>query len=195
MKKLLTLVLSLLALTLWGLSAHAASMEGLQFDDQTRVANRELKLNGLGIRSIFIFKAYVAGLYVSDKVASTQDVQRYAGPIRLQLRMLMEVGSTDIKQALVDGMRKNVNEAQWQAMQDRVADFSRTIESIGVVRPGDTINLDFVPERGLLLAVNGVDKGGAIRGLDFYSAMLAVFVGDDPVDTRLKRGLLGLLAP
>jgi Chalcone isomerase-like len=193
MKKIFALVLTLLVWSLLLASSHAATMEGLHFENQARVANRDLKLNGLGIRSIFIFKAYVAGLYVSDKVTSTQDVQRYAGPIRLQLRMLMEVGSTDIKQALVDGMRKNVNEAQWLAMQDRVADFSRTIESIGVVRPGDTINLDFVPERGLLLAVNGVDKGGAIRGLDFYSAMLAVFVGDDPVDTRLKRGLLGQL--
>ncbi len=190
MKKLPTLLLALFCLAA---TSRAATMEGLQFEDQARVAQRELKLNGLGIRSIFIFKAYVAGLYVSDKVTSTQDVQRYSGPIRLQLRMLMEVGARDIKQALVDGMRKNVNEAQWLVMQDRVVDFSRTIESIGVVRPGDTINLDFVPERGLLLAVNGLDQGGAIRGLDFYSALLAVFVGDDPVDTRLKRGLLGQL--
>ena len=193
MKKLFTLVLCLFALTVLAVKADAATMEGLQFEEQVRLANRDLKLNGLGIRSIFIFKAYVAGLYVSEKVSSTQDVQRYSGPIRLQLRMLMEVGASDIKQALVDGMRKNVNDAQWLTMQDRVADFTRTIESIGVVRPGDTISLDFVPERGLLLAVNGVDKGGSIRGLDFYSAMLAVFVGDDPVDTRLKRGLLGQL--
>lgn len=195
MKKLLTSVLCIFALTFSVVKAHAATMEGLQFEEKARLGNRELKLNGLGIRSIFIFKAYVAGLYVSDKVASTQDVQRYVGPIRLQLRMLMEVGATDIKQALVDGMRKNVSEAQWLTMQDRVDDFSRTIESIGVVRQGDTINLDFVPERGLLLAVNGVDKGGAIRGIDFYSALLAVFVGDDPVDTRLKWGLLGQVAP
>ncbi len=195
MKKLLTLVLCLFTLTLSVMKTHAATMEGLQFEDKASLGHRELKLNGLGIRSIFIFKAYVAGLYVSDKVASTQDVQRYSGPIRLQLRMLMEIGARDIKQALVDGMRKNVSETQWLAMQDRVGDFSRTIESIGVVRQGDTINLDFVPERGLLLAVNGVDKGGAIRGVDFYNAMLAVFVGDDPVDTRLKWGLLGQLAP
>lgn len=193
MKKFLTLKLSLLSLILLTSASHAAVMEGLQFEDQARLAQRDLKLNGLGIRSIFIFKAYVAGLYLGEKVSSTQEVQRYAGPIRLQMRLLMEVGAPDIKKALVDGMRKNVSDAQWQAMQDRVTDFSRTIESVGTVRPGDTINLDFVPERGLLLSVNGVDKGGAIRGLDFYSAMLAVFVGDDPVDTRLKRGLLGQL--
>lgn len=193
MKKFLTLKLSLLSLILLTSASHAAVMEGLQFEDQARLAQRDLKLNGLGIRSIFIFKAYVAGLYLGEKVSSTQEVQRYAGPIRLQMRLLMEVGAPDIKKALVDGMRKNVSDAQWQAMQDRVTDFSRTIESVGTVRPGDTINLDFVPERGLLLSVNGVDKGGAIRGLDFYSAMLAVFVGDDPVDTRLKQGLLGQL--
>ena len=193
MKKFLTLKLSLLSLILLTSASHAAVMEGLQFEDQARLAQRDLKLNGRGIRSIFIFKAYVAGLYLGEKVSSTQEVQRYAGPIRLQMRLLMEVGAPDIKKALVDGMRKNVSDAQWQAMQDRVTDFSRTIESVGTVRPGDTINLDFVPERGLLLSVNGVDKGGAIRGLDFYSAMLAVFVGDDPVDTRLKQGLLGQL--
>jgi Chalcone isomerase-like len=170
-------------------------MEGLQFEDQARVANRDLKLNGLGVRSIFVFKGYVAGLYVSQKVATTQDMQRYVGPIRLQLRMLMEVGADDIRQALVDGMHKNMSEAQWLAMQDRVGDFTRTIESIGVVRSGDAINLDFVPEHGLSLTINGVAKGGVIRGFDFYSAMLAVFVGDDPVDTRLKWGLLGQLAP
>ena len=90
-------------------------------------------------------------------------------------------------------MRKNVSETEWQAMQDRVAQFSRTIESVGTARVGDTITLDFIPERGMTLAVNEVGKGSPIRGQDFYNAMLAIFVGDDPVDTRLKRGLLGLL--
>ena len=76
-------------------------------------------------------------------------------------------------------------------MQDRVATFARTIDSIGVARPGDTINLDYVPNQGLILAVNNVQKGSAISGQDFYDAMLAIFVGDDPVDSRLRDGLLG----
>jgi len=33
--------------------------------------------------------------------------------------------------------------------------------------------------------------GSAIAGQDFYNALLEIFVGDDPVDTRLKKGLLG----
>lgn len=181
----------------WGLWAalamplSAATLDGLEFSDAARLGGRELPLNGLGVRAVFIFKAYVAGLYLGERTPVAQDALRQPGPKRLQLRMLMEIGSPDIKKALVDGMQKNVTPAQWQAMQDRVLQFSRTIESIGVARRGDTINLDFLPDQGLQLAVNDVPRGSPIAGADFYRALLEIFVGDDPVDTRLKRGLLG----
>ncbi len=185
----------LISLALWAAAtlsqANAATLEGLRFDDAVKVANRELQLNGLGVRAVFIFKAYVAGLYLGNKTSVAQEALRQPGPKRIQMRMLMEIGAPDIKKALVDGMQKNVSEAQWAAMQDRVAQFTRTIESIGVAKPGDTINLDYVPERGLMLAVNDVAKGGAISGPDFYNSLLEIFVGDNPVDTRLKKGMLG----
>lgn len=188
MKKLVLMALLMCAAVV---PALAASLEGLRFDDQVRVASRELRLNGLGVRSVFVFKAYVAGLYLGEKTSLSQEVLQQHGPKRLQLRMLMAIGAPDIKKALVDGMRKNVSEAQWAAMQERVAQFERTIDSIGTSRPGDTINLDYVPERGLTLVVNDAVKGSPISGQDFYNALLEIFVGNDPVDTRLKNGLLG----
>ena len=191
MKKILLILLFPLASALAVAPAAAATLEGLQFEDQIRLANRELQLNGLGIRAVFIFKAYVAGLYLGDKASVGEEAVRHPGPKRLQLRMLMEVGAPDIKKALVDGMRKNVSEAQWAGMAERAAEFSRTIDAIGVARRGDTINLDYVPDRGMTLAVNDVSRGSAIAGQDFYNALLEIFVGDDPVDTRLKKGLLG----
>ncbi len=105
--------------------------------------------------------------------------------------MLMEIGSADIKKALIDGIRKNVSDSQWETMHDRVAEFARTIDSIGVARVGDTIDLDYLPERGMTLAVNDVPRGGVVGDAAVYNAMLAIFVGNDPVDGRLKNGLLG----
>lgn len=192
MKKfLLSMLLALVSLSAPSVSASAATKEGFSFDEQLRLGDRELLLNGLGVRGIFIFKAYVAGLYLPQKTTQGQEVLQQAGPKRLQLRMLMEVGAGDIKKALVDGMRKNVTEAQWAAMQERADRFSRTIDAIGVTRPGDSITLDYLPDQGLLLAVNDAAKGAPIPGADFYHAMLAIFVGNDPVDTRLRAGLLG----
>jgi hypothetical protein len=189
MNKLLSL--TLLCLSLIWLPASAASKENLQFEDQIKLGNRDLQLNGLGIRQILWFKAYVAALYLSEKASTGQAAVSQAGPKRIQMRMMMEIGTNDVKKALIDGMRKNVNDAQWAAMQDRVARFAATIDSIGATRPGDTINLDFVPNQGLLLAVNDAPKGSAIPGLDFYNALLEIYVGEDPVDSRLKQGMLG----
>ena len=192
MKKLLLALLLVCLHASVPLPARAATLDGLAFDDQIRLAGRELQLNGLGVRAVFIFRAYVAGLYLGQKTAVPQEVLQQAGPKRLQLRMLMEIGAPDIRKALIDGMQKNVSQAQWAAMQERVAQFGRTIDALGSTRTGDTLTLDYVPGRGMTLAVNGVAQGAAIAGADFYNALLGIFVGDDPVDTRLKAGLLGL---
>ncbi|MEQ1660619.1 MAG: chalcone isomerase family protein, partial [Hylemonella sp.] len=172
MNKLFSLPLLALAAVLAFAPAQAATLEGQRFDDTARLGSRDLQLNGLGVRAIYIFKAFVAGLYLTEKAAAGPEALSQSGPKRLQLRMLMEVGSDHVKQALVDGIRKNVTDIEWVAMQERVQRFARTIDTIGVAREGDTITLDYVPEQGLLLAVNEVPRGPAIGGADFYQALL-----------------------
>lgn len=171
--------------------AQAVVLEGQRFDERARLSGHELQLNGLGVRAAWIFKAFVAALYLPEKTREAQQILDRDAPRRLQLRMLMDVGSGEIKKALVRGMQKNANEAEWAALQARAETFSRTIDSIGTARDGDTINLDYLPGQGLMLAVNEVPRGPVIAGADFYQALLGIFVGPHPVDTRLKRGLLG----
>lgn len=182
-------VLCLAALTTT--HASAAVLEGLRFDDSTRVAGSELKLNGLGLRAVFIIKAYVAGLYLNGKATSQQDAMAAPGPKRVQIRMLRDAGSEDFKKALVSGIEKNSSEAELVVLRERIRQFEQTIDSIGVARIGDTINLDYVPERGTTLVLNDTVKGTPIRGADFYNALLGIFLGDHPVDRQLKQGLLG----
>ena len=54
------------------------------------------------------------------------------------------------------------------------------------------VDLDYVPERGLQLSLNGKPRGEPIAGEDFYAALLLVFLGDRPTDTALRAGLLGV---
>lgn len=181
----------LLAIGLTLSPAGAAVLEGQRFEERTRLDHHELQLNGLGLRAAYIFKAFVAALYLPEKTAEAQQILDRDVPRRLQLRMLASVDSNEIKKALVRGMQKNANEAEWAALQARAEAFSRTIDTIGAVRQGDTITLDYLPGQGLLLAINEVSRGPAIAGADFYQALLGIFVGQHPVDTRLKKGLLG----
>ena len=181
----------LLSLGLAAAPVGAAVLEGQRFDERARLDRHELQLNGLGLRAAYIFKAFVAALYLPEKTSEAQQILDQDVPRRLQLRMLLGVDSGEIKKALVRGMQKNANEAEWAALQARAAAFSRTIDAIGAVREGDTINLDYLPGQGLMLAINEVPRGPAIAGADFYQALLGIFVGPHPVDTRLKKALLG----
>ncbi len=181
----------LLALGLLMAPAGAAVLEGQRFDERARLDRHELQLNGLGLRAAYIFKAFVAALYLPEKTREPQQILDRDVPRRLQLRMLLSVDSNEIKKALVRGMQKNANATEWAALQARAETFSRTIDTIGMAREGDTINLDYLPGQGLMLAINEVPRGPAIAGADFYQALLGIFVGPHPVDTRLKKGLLG----
>jgi hypothetical protein len=171
--------------------AGAATLEGQVFEDGIRLASRELQLNGLGVRKIFFIKAYVAGLYVNEKVATPPELVAMPGPKRLELRMLRSAGPDDFNNALVAGIRKNASEAELTRLADRISQLELTIKAIGLTVKGDVINLDYLPEFGTRLSVNGANQGKAIAGADFYVAILSIFVGDKPVDATLKKGLLG----
>lgn len=173
-------------------AVSAATFEGVRFDDSVKLANSELKLNGMGIRAVFIIRGYVAGLYLPARANTMQSALAMPGPKRIQLRMLRDAKSADFTKALVAGIRKNASPDELAALQERIVQLERAIESFGTTAKGDTINLDYEPERGLTLSVNGVMKGDAIAGADFFGAVLGIFVGGKPIDARLKKGLLGL---
>lgn len=170
----------------------AAVLEGVQFDDAIKMGQSHLHLNGLGLRAVSIIKGYAAGLYLTERATTAEAVIHAKGPKRLQLHMLREARPHDFNKALVSGMRKNATEAELQALSERIGQLERIIDSIGSTKKGDTINLDFVPERGTTLSMNGTPRGDTIAGADFYNALLEIFVGDRPVDAKLKKGLLGL---
>jgi len=48
-----------------------------------------------------------------------------------------------------------------------------------------------VPASGLLIAINGRIRVAPISGADLYEAVMQVFLGERPVDAKLKAGLLG----
>ncbi len=169
----------------------ATTLEGQPFEDTIPLANRNLRLNGLGLRKIFFIKVYVAGLYLNEQAATPPDLLTMPGPKRLQLRMLRSAGSDDFNSALVSGIRKNSNEAELIRLNDRIGQLEVAIKTIDSTVKGDIINFDYLPELGTKLTVNGATQGKAIPGADFYAAILKIFVGDKPVDVVLKKGLLG----
>lgn len=170
----------------------AAVVEGQTVEEAIRLGSSELILNGAGVRAVLIFKGYVAALYLTEKSTTRSAVAQAIGSKRLQLRMLRRASAQDFLDALVPGMHQNVDTKELPRLRERITQMERIISGIGITEAGDVIDFDFSPRVGTTVAVNGVRKGAAIVGADFYDAVLGIFVGAYPVDERLKRGLLGL---
>jgi hypothetical protein len=186
------LLANLLGACVAGSPVAAAILEGQPFEDLIKLGSSELVLNGLGVRAVLFFKGYVAGLYLSERSTTQLDVVKAPGPKRLRLRMLRNASSDNFIDALVPGIRKNVNATELVRLSERIAQMERTIRGIGNTGVGDVIDFDYLPDMGTTIAVNGVRKGTAIAGADFYDAVLGIFVGAYPVDERLRKSLLGL---
>ena len=174
--------------------AHAAApvtLEDQTFPGDASVAGTPLQLNGVGLRAAFIYKVYLAGLYLPAKAATGAAVFAETGPKRVQVRMLMDGPSDEFAKAFTGGITKRTPADQVAAMQDRIAAFDRTLRSIGNVKKGDVVNLDYAPAVGLTMSVNGKAVGAPVPGADLYAALLNIFVGDRPVDPKMKAGMLG----
>lgn len=171
--------------------AVAGEIEGVRFDDAARLGGKELPLNGAGLRSGFVIKGYVAALYLPERARNATVVLGTPGPKRLQIRPLREVESDTFVKALSEGMRENHSELQVRMMSDRMIQLAQAMNQVGTARRGDIINLDFTPDAGTVVAMNGIPRGRPIPGEDFYQAVLRSFLGEHPVDRELKRGLLG----
>jgi len=173
------------------LSAQALVVDGIAFDDAARVGGRELRLNGVGFRAVASFKGYAAGLYLPEPARTPAEVTALPGPKRLQLRMLLDVPSAEFAKAFRKGVDRNTAAAERPALVERVQAFDQLVLSLGQMRKGDLVNLDFVPGQGLVMSVNGKPRGLPVPGEDLYAALLRSFLGERPYDRALKAGLLG----
>ena len=172
------------------LSANAAEVAGVKLDDKTQVESRELVLNGAGVRKRVIFNVYVIGLYLPEKKGDPAAVLSLAGPKRVAIQMLRDVGAERFIEALVDGVRENTSEAEYKALEPRVKELSATMAQIGEAKKGMSISLDWTGA-ATQLVVNGKPAGKPIAGEDFYRALLRIWLGDKPVQDDLKKSLLG----
>ena len=67
---------------------QAAELDGVKLEDRIRVDGQELQLNGLAVRKQFIFKVYVAGLYLPARATAARAAIEARGPKRIILVMM-----------------------------------------------------------------------------------------------------------
>lgn len=182
-----------LMLILFFLAGHvqARQLEDVTFEEQISIANvaSPLKLNGVGIRYKFFFKIYIAALYVEKTSNKPEQIINTHGAKRIHMHFLYdEVTKDKLVNGWLDGFESNLTKQEYQKLKPKIDQFNLMFET---VKAGDQVLLDFLPGRGARLTIKGQSRA-VIEGVDFYAALLKIWLGESPVTEDLKNSLLGI---
>jgi len=174
----------LLALAL-AVPALAGELEGVKADDTISVEGKSLVLNGQGLRKKFLFKVYVASLYVEQKSSDANAILAADGVRIVKMTMLRDLEKAKITDAIREGFKKNSGD-KLAGLQERL---DKLCDAIADLKAGQTLTIQYVPGKGT--TVSGGGKAYTAEGKDFADAMFSVWLGKSPVDDDLKKGMLG----
>ena len=172
-------------------AAVAAEVSGVKFADTVTVAGKELKLNGVGLRTKFVVKVYAAGLYLPEKKNTVADIMKVEGPRRMTLVMMRDISSDDFGQAFMTGLNNNIDKTEKSKFVSQISKFGEMFGTIESLKKGDVLHIDWIPGSGTQSELNGKKIGEAVPDVNYYNAVLKIWIGDKPVDSSLKPALLG----
>jgi hypothetical protein len=175
--------------------AAAAEVSGVKYADSTKVAGKELQLNGLGVRYKFFVKAYAAGLYLQEKESTVEGIMKADGPRRMQLVMMREISSDDFGNAFMTGLNNNVDAKDKSKIVTQISKFGVMFALLEALKKGDVLDLDWIPGTGTQCYLNGKKIGEITPDIVFYNSILKIWLGDKPADNKLKVNLLAAAAP
>ncbi|HEX2530365.1 MAG TPA: chalcone isomerase family protein [Burkholderiaceae bacterium] len=193
MTSIRSIAVLLLAVAMLLVSSFSFALEvaGVRLAETARVANQDLQLNGAGIRYRAIFKVYAAGLYLTAKKTTVPEVLAASGARRIELVMLRDVSSESFGQAFLAGIRKNISKTDKAKLVPQLIKFGELFASIPELKKGDTLALDWIPNSGTLVQINGKKVIDSLPDIAFHDALLKIWIGDQPADAQLKRAMLG----
>ncbi len=172
----------------------AVEIEGVKIEDKATLGKSgpHLMLNGAGVRHRMAFiKVYVGALYLTAKKASTEEVLADPGPKRVSMHVLIdELTARELIASLNNALAANHIPAELALIESRIRDLNRMMNSVGVLKKGGVVVLDYLPGTGTRITVNGEEKI-TIQGEDFFQALLRIWIGRKPVDGRLRDAMLG----
>jgi len=185
MRKLLSLAV-LLFVSAATCNVNAAELAGVTLPDTQQVGGKTLVLNGMGIRSKYMVKVYVGGLYLEQKSSDANSIVNSDGPKEILMHFLHGASKSQMTDAFNDGFSDNSPDAM-KSMKSQIDQF---LGGLDAVKSGDEMVVTYVPGTGSSLAING-QKKVTVTGSGFATVLFSVWLGPKPPNADLKKGMLG----
>jgi hypothetical protein len=173
------------AVLLATVSSRGAEIGNVEFDEQIASGDRVLALHSVALlRYRVLFKGYVAALYLEDGTPP-EDVLDDV-PKRLELEYFWSISGEKFGPVAESALERSLGAQELERLRPR---FEALHEKYQDVKPGDRYALTYHPGEGTELAKNGV-RLALVPGEDFARAYFGIWLGESPVDRRLRDRLL-----
>lgn len=165
---------------------HAATLAGVTLPDTAQVGGKTLMLNGLGIRTKYMVKVYVAGLYLEQKSSDPNAIIQADASKQIVMKFLHGASKSQMTDAFDESFAENAPDAR----KTMKPDIDRLLAALEPVKTGDQMVFTYVPGTGTTLAINGQEKL-KITDPAFGPVLFSVWFGPKPPNADLKKGMLG----
>ena len=179
---------------LLGASLQALALEvgGVNYPPQIDANGSPLVLNGAGVRYKAVFKVYTAGLYMTRKANSLEEILKTPGPKRMSITMLREIDAAELGKLFSRGMEDNMDRAAFAQLIPGILRMSQIFSDHKRLYPGENFLVDWIPGQGMLITVKGKPQGAPFKEPEFFGALLSIWLGKSPADWQLKNALLDI---
>ncbi|MGA7906039.1 MAG: chalcone isomerase family protein, partial [Candidatus Sulfotelmatobacter sp.] len=123
-----SLVVAVIALACM-LNLYGASLAGVTLPDTVQVGGAALVLNGLGLRTKFMVKVYVAGLYLPQKSSDPGAIIKADAPKRIVMQFLRSVSRNQMADAFEESFDNNTPDAK-RTMKADIDQFLGALEPL-----------------------------------------------------------------
>jgi Chalcone isomerase-like len=192
MKKIILLMLAFAIIPLNLFSQKDGEVDGVTIPRTVKFSNKEIILNGVGVRSKFIFDVYTQALYLTNLSNDPNEIINSNSTMGMIFYMTSPlVTAKKFSRNLDAGMRKTVGDEKWLSFKTELAKMEELVSLDKIVK-NDVFNLIYNDvDSSIWVIKNGVVKG-KIPGFEFKKAFFGIWLSDKPVKESLKNNLLGI---
>src|SRR5579885_2781723 len=162
-----------------------STLNGVTLPDTAQVGSTTLVLNGMGLRTKYMVKVYVAGLYVPQKSADASTILKSDTPKRIVMHFVRDVSKTQLADGFTESFNSNTPDVA-RTLKSEIEHFFAVLDE---VKDGENLTLTYVPAAGTSISVAGKEKL-TIVGPAFAEMLFSVWLGPKPPNASLKKGLL-----
>jgi len=159
----------------------------VQFNDVDVFEDKELILSGAGVRG----KLYAIGLYLDFEVGGVEDGLKVAeknSNMAFTIKTSSDIGKEDLKEIVRNGLER-ATDGNSYLLENQIRDFLNLFPD--KVMKHQIFKVLYTDDKKIALYQNQEKLGSVNNSLAFKQAFFKIWLGDNPIDAKLKEDLLG----